>query len=69
MKAYFDDNANLVIETENKTESAALMMWQEINESDERSIYELFSGEKISLKTIDGNANSNDASVTKSESE
>ena len=69
MKAYFDDNANLVIETENKTESAALMMWQEINESDERSIYELFSGEKISLKTIDGNANSNAASVTKSESE
>ena len=69
MKAYFDENANLVIKPKNNTESAALMMWREINESDDRSIYEFFSGEKLSLKVIDGNANSNAASVTNIDSE
>lgn len=69
MKAYFDDAGNLVIEAENQTEKAALMMWCEINESSERSIYEFFCGEKFSLKVADGNANCNAVSVTKSESE
>uniref|UniRef100_UPI003A905C3D hypothetical protein n=1 Tax=Salmonella enterica TaxID=28901 RepID=UPI003A905C3D len=69
MKAYFEDDGNLVIEAENQTEKAALMMWREVNESDVRSIYEFFCGEKFSLKVVDGNANCNAASVTKSESE
>ncbi|EEI4447999.1 hypothetical protein G0S15_001367 [Salmonella enterica] len=65
MKAYFDENANLLIEPKNNIESAALMMWREIKESDNRSIYEFLSGEKLSLKAIDGNANCNARSVTK----
>lgn len=69
MKAYFEDDGNLVIEAENQTEKSALMMWREINESGDRSIYEFFCGEKFSLKVVDGNANCNAVSVTKSESE
>lgn len=69
MKAYFDGDGNLVIEPKNSTDSAALMMWREINESGDRSIYEFFCGEKFSLKVVDGNANCNAVSVTKSESE
>ncbi|EIP3426188.1 hypothetical protein LSE82_005051 [Salmonella enterica] len=69
MKAYFDDAGNLVIEPKNNTDLAALMMWREINESGDRSIYEFFCGEKFSLKVVDGNANCNAVSVTKSESE
>ena len=66
MKAYFDENGNLVIKPGNKTENAALMMWQQINESEEISICEFFNGEKFSLIILDGNANSNAVSVTKS---
>ncbi|EBU8673089.1 hypothetical protein D4F06_18840 [Salmonella enterica subsp. enterica serovar Muenchen] len=67
MKAYFDNAGNLVIEAENQAEKAALRMWREINESDVLTVYELFCDEKFSLKIIDGNANCNAVSVTKSE--
>ncbi|EJU2684809.1 hypothetical protein N4V86_005256 [Salmonella enterica] len=69
MKAYFDDAGNLVIEAENQAEKAALMMWREINDSNVTTTNEFFCDERFSLKVVDGNANCNAVSVTKSESE
>ncbi|ENQ3930739.1 hypothetical protein ACEF99_002587 [Salmonella enterica subsp. enterica serovar Newport] len=69
MKAYFDDAGNLVIEAENQAERVALRMWCEINDSDVMTTHEFFRDEKFSLKVVDGNANCNAVSVTKSESE
>ena len=69
MKSYFDENGNLVIEPKNKTEIAAMMMWQQINETEETSIFELLNAETCGLKILDGNANSNAVSVTKSAQE
>ncbi|WP_158784632.1 hypothetical protein [Pantoea sp. BAV 3049] len=86
MKAYFDKYASLVIEAENDSERAALLLWSESNSMDgcnSKSFFEVIDQVKGLLlhadgmsifnnsqkMHIDGNANSNAASVTKSDSE
>ncbi|HCL5312188.1 TPA: hypothetical protein N2G38_004565 [Salmonella enterica] len=79
MKAYFDDNASLCVDAENSAEKAALLLWfdgkatfESVVDANDKGLLLMINGVSIFSKSenaIDGNANCNAASVTKSVSE